>query len=140
LTIAGAMTYPLYLIHEYIGWTVLGALDGALPEAVTLVGLVAAMLGAAWLIHRYVERPLASAIRRGIDAVRSRTAAPEPVAIQTAHHLMRRRPRPVRVSYATFGKSGHRRVISTRSGRPANRQKNAPGRHRSYGHWQSNTA
>ena len=66
LTVAGVMTYPLYLIHEYIGWTVFAALRGSAPDAVLFVGMVVAMLGAAWLIHRFVEKPLAPRIRRAL--------------------------------------------------------------------------
>ena len=69
LTVAGALTYPLYLVHEYIGWTILKALDPHLPGWVLLIGTVALMLGAAWLIHRYVERPVAPLLRRALTAL-----------------------------------------------------------------------
>ncbi|MCZ9348254.1 acyltransferase [Streptomyces mutabilis] len=66
LTVAGALTYPFYLVHEHLGWVVIHALHRGLgvPSAVTLGLTAAAMLALAWLLHRYVERPLAPRIRR----------------------------------------------------------------------------
>jgi peptidoglycan/LPS O-acetylase OafA/YrhL len=66
LTVAGVLTYPLYLIHEYIGWTLFAALRGAAPDTLLFVGVVAVMLATAWLIHRYVEKPLAPRIRKAM--------------------------------------------------------------------------
>ena len=63
LTTAGALTYPLYLIHEDIGWTVIDRLHGALPDRVLLVVLVTALLGASWLVHRWIERPVGPRLR-----------------------------------------------------------------------------
>jgi peptidoglycan/LPS O-acetylase OafA/YrhL len=68
LTVAGAMTYPLYLVHEYIGWTIMKSLDGRVPGPVLYVGTGSLMLVLAWLIHRYVEQLLAPRIRRGMKA------------------------------------------------------------------------
>lgn len=65
-TVAGVMTYPLYLIHEYIGWTVFAAVRGSAPDTLLFIGVVSVMLGAAWLIHRFVEKPLAPRIRRAL--------------------------------------------------------------------------
>ncbi|KFG74069.1 acyltransferase family protein [Streptomyces mutabilis] len=66
LTVAGALTYPFYLVHEHLGWVVIHVLHRGLgvPSAVTFVLTAAAMLALAWLLHRYVERPLAPRIRR----------------------------------------------------------------------------
>ncbi|WP_306208037.1 acyltransferase family protein [Actinoplanes sp. RD1] len=63
LTVAGALTYPLYLLHEYIGWTMIAALHPLLPRWAVLLLVVAAVTGAAWLLHRYVERPLGRVLR-----------------------------------------------------------------------------
>ncbi|MEU3753300.1 acyltransferase [Streptomyces olivoreticuli] len=66
LTTAGALTYPLYLIHERLGWLVIRHTAGLVPRYVLLPALVLAMLQAAWLVHRYVERPLSAALGRGL--------------------------------------------------------------------------
>ncbi|MFE6690358.1 acyltransferase family protein [Streptomyces sp. NPDC057743] len=69
LTVAGALTYPFYLVHEHLGWVVIGALHrgAGLPSYATLLGTVALMLLLAWALHRWVERPLAPRLRRAID-------------------------------------------------------------------------
>jgi peptidoglycan/LPS O-acetylase OafA/YrhL len=66
LTVAGVLTYPLYLVHQYIGWTLIAFLHDRLPRAATLALVVTAMLVAAWLLHRLVERPLARQLRHGL--------------------------------------------------------------------------
>jgi peptidoglycan/LPS O-acetylase OafA/YrhL len=68
LVTAGALTYPLYLIHQSLGVTAIDRLHGSVPAGVLLAGLLAALLGLAWLIHRFVERPLARRIKRGASA------------------------------------------------------------------------
>ncbi|WP_229890976.1 acyltransferase family protein [Streptomyces mashuensis] len=76
LPAAGALTYPLYLLHERMGWIVIHYADGHVPRGVLLCGLVAGMLGAAWVVHRVVERPLSRAVgrglRRAVTEIRSR--------------------------------------------------------------------
>jgi peptidoglycan/LPS O-acetylase OafA/YrhL len=64
LTIAGALTYPLYLLHGSIGYVLLARLHRHVSRWPLLIGLVAAMLVAAWLVHRFIERPLAPLVRR----------------------------------------------------------------------------
>lgn len=65
LAAAGALTYPFYLLHQRIGYTVLrGAREGTeLPAWLLLSATVALLLGVAWLVHRFVERPLAPRLR-----------------------------------------------------------------------------
>ncbi|MBF6044391.1 acyltransferase family protein [Streptomyces sp. NRRL B-1677] len=69
LTVAGALTYPFYLVHEHLGWVVIGALHRGLgiPSYATLGLTLALMLGLAWLLHRCVERRLTPALRRSLD-------------------------------------------------------------------------
>ncbi|MFG2135595.1 acyltransferase family protein [Streptomyces sp. NPDC048650] len=69
LTVAGALTYPFYLVHEHLGWVVIGALhrDAGLPSYATLPLTVALMLALAWALHRWVERPLTPALKRAVD-------------------------------------------------------------------------
>ncbi|MGC0423011.1 acyltransferase family protein [Embleya sp. AB8] len=59
-TTLGALTYPLYLLHENIGWTMIHRLHAAKVAPYTILAVViGAMLVASWLLHRLVERPLA---------------------------------------------------------------------------------
>ncbi|MFF2922104.1 acyltransferase family protein [Streptomyces celluloflavus] len=74
LTTAGALTYPLYLIHLNIGMTLIHHFRNRIPAPVLVASVTALMLVTAWLIHRIVERPLGKwlrdTMRRGIDDVR----------------------------------------------------------------------
>nr|WP_231626521.1 acyltransferase [Streptomyces apocyni] len=65
LTTAGALTYPFYLVHEHLGWVVIGLLHRGLglPSSVTVAVTVALMLLVAWALHRGVERRLTPLLR-----------------------------------------------------------------------------
>ncbi|GAA5165207.1 acyltransferase [Viridibacterium curvum] len=68
ITLAGALTYPVYLLHENIGYVLHAALRGATGNAwLALLLVVASVLTASWCIHRGVERPLAPRLRRLVD-------------------------------------------------------------------------
>jgi peptidoglycan/LPS O-acetylase OafA/YrhL len=64
LTVAGALTYPLYLLHQNVGWVLISALRQHLPRYATLAVVTTVILLAAWLLHRLVERPTARILRR----------------------------------------------------------------------------
>jgi hypothetical protein len=63
LVTAGALTYPLYLLHQQIGETVIRSLDHRVPSWVLLVSVFALMLALSWLVQHYAERPLARRLR-----------------------------------------------------------------------------
>ncbi|WP_328547896.1 acyltransferase [Streptomyces platensis] len=69
LTVAGALTYPFYLVHEHLGWVVVRALHhgAGLPSYATLMLTVGLMLLLAWVLHRFIERPLTPVLKRSID-------------------------------------------------------------------------
>ncbi|MBT8226823.1 MAG: acyltransferase, partial [Dactylosporangium sp.] len=64
LTVAGAMTYPLYLLHLEIGWLLIRVLHRHLPVWPLTLGVIAVMLVFAYAVHRFIERPLAPRMRR----------------------------------------------------------------------------
>ena len=68
LVTAGALTYPLYLLHQQIGETLIRSLDHRVPSWVLLVGVFAFMLVLSWLVQHYAERPLARRIRTALMA------------------------------------------------------------------------
>ncbi len=68
LTAAGALTYPLYLTHEYWGLWVVHLLSGRLPVWAVLAAATAFSLVLAWLIHRFVEKPFGPRLRRATTA------------------------------------------------------------------------
>lgn len=81
----GGLTYPLYLLHQHIGYVLLNALApriGAWP-AVALVTVMVGILS--WAVWRFVERPARSRIIRILT----------PIADRLAARLKRRSPVPV---------------------------------------------
>jgi peptidoglycan/LPS O-acetylase OafA/YrhL len=75
----GALTYPLYLLHQVIGFVVLNRMPTAWPQGLRIAIVVLAMLAAAWAVHRWIERPGGRWMRRalerriGVQAVAGRT-------------------------------------------------------------------
>ncbi|WP_133914846.1 acyltransferase family protein [Streptomyces sp. NBC_00582] len=75
LVTAGSLTYPLYLIHYAAGTTVINRLRDTM-DARLLVGVVlAGFLVLSYAVHRWVERPVAAAVKRGLDAAFVRVRA-----------------------------------------------------------------
>lgn len=78
LTAAGALTYPLYLTHEYWGLWVVHLLHDRLPVWAVLTAAVTFSLLLAWLVHRFVEKPFGPRLRRattrGCERVREAVA------------------------------------------------------------------
>lgn len=66
LTIAGALTYPLYLVHEQIGWVVIRHTQqlGWIPAALLATGVALALAAA---VHFGVERRAAKALRSALS-------------------------------------------------------------------------
>ncbi|MFE6828259.1 acyltransferase family protein [Streptomyces sp. NPDC057690] len=73
LTVAGALTYPFYLIHEHLGWFFIRVLyrDFGLNAWLTFGTTVLSMLGIAWLLHRFVEKPVGPRLKRALAARRA---------------------------------------------------------------------
>ncbi|MBB2944073.1 peptidoglycan/LPS O-acetylase OafA/YrhL [Actinoplanes lutulentus] len=71
LTTAGVLTYPFYLIHEYVGWTVMHAVRDFAPHWVVVMVVLTAMLAASWLVHRLVEQPVAGWMKRRLPRAAS---------------------------------------------------------------------
>lgn len=59
LVVLGSTTYPLYLLHLDLGAPVLSRLQGTVPPTVLVCVVTAAVIGVAWSVHRFVERPVA---------------------------------------------------------------------------------
>lgn len=70
----GALTYPLYLVHEYWGWWAISKLHPMFPEYVVVTLAALFVLVLAWLIHRLVEVPFAPRLRRAVrDGLQGRS-------------------------------------------------------------------
>ncbi|MFD9355057.1 acyltransferase family protein [Streptomyces sp. NPDC060031] len=74
---AGAVTYPLYLIHMMAGLTVIHHFRDRVAPAPLVLGVATTMLLLAWTVHRLIERPLGrvlrDSLRRGVQDIRSHT-------------------------------------------------------------------
>jgi peptidoglycan/LPS O-acetylase OafA/YrhL len=84
LTVAGALTYPLYLIHQDIGFTVFSYLGHSMPPLLLAVLTYVMMLAVAWVIHRAVERPLAPLLKARLTEAVSRVRLSGPRQSATA--------------------------------------------------------
>ncbi|MCD1570479.1 acyltransferase family protein [Agromyces mediolanus] len=72
LVVAGLLTYPVYLIHENWGWWMISWLSPLIGKWPTVAATTLTVLVAAWLIERFIERPLrprlSNAIKRSLGA------------------------------------------------------------------------
>jgi peptidoglycan/LPS O-acetylase OafA/YrhL len=82
--VAGALTYPLYLVHAYNGFVIINLIGSYLNRWVLLAVMVTGMCGLAYAIHRVIEARLARRLKRALTRLvtvaqgsRSRAAAPE---------------------------------------------------------------
>lgn len=64
LRVAGALTYPLYLLHNDIASVAFHRLYGPVSGGWLLATALALMLGAAYLVHVLAERPLSQWLRQ----------------------------------------------------------------------------
>jgi peptidoglycan/LPS O-acetylase OafA/YrhL len=66
LVVVGATTYPLYLLHLDLGGTAIYLWQRHLPAPLLVVVVTGAMILLSWLVHRYLERPVAPLVRRAL--------------------------------------------------------------------------
>lgn len=64
--VIGALTYPLYLLHQNIGYILFNRLYPAVEAPTLLVGTILLMLGCAYLINRQVEQRCSTWLKRGL--------------------------------------------------------------------------
>ncbi|MGI5403526.1 acyltransferase family protein [Streptomyces sp. CA-135486] len=77
LPYAGALTYPLYLLHQYAGWELIRALGHRLPPYTVLALVTGGMLVTSWLVHRLIERPVTRLLRRRLSGALAEATAGE---------------------------------------------------------------
>lgn len=71
--IAGALTYPVYLIHQFFGMIVFEWIRGTTASApLAFVGTLTLIVGISWLIYSRVERRVGPKLRRALEGSRSR--------------------------------------------------------------------
>jgi peptidoglycan/LPS O-acetylase OafA/YrhL len=69
LSWAGALTYPLYLLHQNIGYVVFQYAGGHVNKEVLLASLLLALGGLSYLIHVLVERRYSKGLTRKLSRV-----------------------------------------------------------------------
>jgi peptidoglycan/LPS O-acetylase OafA/YrhL len=62
--VLGALTYPLYLVHQAIGYVIFNHLYPAVDAHLLLWGTVAVMIAVAWVINVHVEQRFAGPFKR----------------------------------------------------------------------------
>lgn len=65
--VLGALTYPLYLVHQNIGYVLINGLTPVSGRWWALGFAIAVVTGIAWLLHRLVERPFNGRLRRWLE-------------------------------------------------------------------------
>lgn len=74
------MTYPLYLLHQIIGYRIIHLLHGRIPDLASLAIACATLLLASYLIATYLEKPLQVAVRVLLGGSRHIKAPPAATA------------------------------------------------------------
>jgi peptidoglycan/LPS O-acetylase OafA/YrhL len=72
IVLLGGLTYPLYLLHQNIGYLALDALAPQLDRWSALTLVTSAIVAAAWLICRFVETPVRKPLIRACMAALDR--------------------------------------------------------------------
>ncbi|MDQ1047883.1 peptidoglycan/LPS O-acetylase OafA/YrhL [Streptomyces sp. V4I2] len=67
LVTAGALTYPLYLMHYAAGTTLINRLRDTMDARLLVAVVIAGFLVLSWLVHRAVERPVSRLLKSGLD-------------------------------------------------------------------------
>ena len=75
MSYAGALTYPLYLVHEYWGWWIIGISHETLGKWGALAAAFAVSIALAVALERWVERPLRPRLRAGLQRSFDQVAA-----------------------------------------------------------------
>ena len=65
--IAGSLTYPLYLLHQNIGFILFNIAYPAINVHVIFWGTLFLMIGAAYVVHNFIEKRLSSPMINTID-------------------------------------------------------------------------
>ena len=66
MSYAGALTFPLYLVHEYWGWWIISISHEAIGKWGALAAAIVFSFALAIVLERWVERPLRPRLRAGL--------------------------------------------------------------------------
>ncbi len=68
----GALTYPLYLIHNMAGKAIIDTYSNVVPEKIMILLVVVGMILASWIIHLLIEKPLATPMKNYLMSILGR--------------------------------------------------------------------
>ncbi len=69
----GALTYPLYLIHNMAGRSIIDHYSNVIPEKIMIIFVIISMVLVSWMIHLVIEKPLATPMKNYLLSIFSRS-------------------------------------------------------------------
>lgn len=63
----GVLTYPLYLIHQNVGYILFNLFENSVNKYLLLAAVIGFVLLVAWLIHRLIEKKLALLLKSSLS-------------------------------------------------------------------------
>lgn len=77
----GAITYPLYLIHNTAGKAIIDYYSATIPEEIIVVFVAALMLIFSWSIYLFIEKPFSTPLKIYLLSMFNRTQSLSPAKI-----------------------------------------------------------
>ena len=94
MAFAGALTYPVYLVHENLGWYVIHLVRDEVSAWTAVLCATAVTLVAAVLLNQLVEKPFGNKLRLAVLAMLRKPAREQAVASGAVVAVAAARPRP----------------------------------------------
>lgn len=94
LAVLGALTYPLYLVHQAPGWLLIQALNPVLPKYAVLGLTIGLVLVLAYLVQRLVEVPFGPKLRLAVARDLAELVASPPVPAEGSPTIRWALPEP----------------------------------------------
>ncbi len=81
--VLGALTYPLYLIHNVAGKVLIDKYSTIISEEIMVIVVIIIMILASWLIHLVIEKPISTPLKNHLLSIFDRDK-PEPSSKKTS--------------------------------------------------------
>lgn len=75
VTAIGGLTYPLYLLHQQIGFMIFNRVSGLLADEVVVAAVTALVIALAWAVWRFIDKPGQRFAKAALSRLRERGAA-----------------------------------------------------------------
>ncbi len=73
--LAGSLTYPLYLLHQNIGFMVFNCFYPAVNSNVLFWGMIVSVIISAYGVYNFIEKPLAPPMKKALNSLANRISA-----------------------------------------------------------------